>query len=96
MLKTAFLSGSTFPLYDPKSAAYVLVEKLGIAMNCLKQKPWKQTHMLTDTARFEYLIIETFYHWVTFARTIGMNAQEAFDFYFKKSEVNIFRQRSQY
>jgi hypothetical protein len=79
-----------------RSQTYSVIEYIGRAMNCLKQKPWKQTHVLTDIRRFELNLCLAFYEWVAIARLMRMSPQSVYDCYFKKSEVNKFRQRSQY
>ncbi|MBC8183257.1 dUTP diphosphatase [candidate division KSB1 bacterium] len=73
-----------------------LVVTMGLAMNCLKQKPWKQTHILTDANRFENYLCALLPLWVKIAKAMDISAERAFEFYFKKSEVNKFRIRSQY
>jgi len=76
--------------------AYRVVAGLGRAMNCLKQKPWKQTHMLTDVdAYYEGLVIANM-QFLVLASECGLNADALYRIYFKKSEVNKFRQRSNY
>ena len=78
-------------------AALNLIIDLGLAMNCLKQKPWKQTHFETDIEKFRYHLTRVFGWWVAFVSTeLSMTSDEAFQMYFKKSEVNKFRQRSNY
>ncbi len=77
-------------------AAADLMTRLGIAMNCLKNKPWKQTHMLTDVARYQGNVVNTFHAAVRLAKSMGMDEGSFFDMYFRKSEVNRFRQRSAY
>lgn len=72
------------------------VRELGMAMNCLKQKPWKQSHFLTDIPAFHSRLKRAFGAWCLMALTFGMSEREVFLLYFKKSEVNKFRQRSNY
>jgi len=79
-----------------KINAYRVVEHLGLAMNCLKNKPWKQTQMETDATRFKLHLSLAFQSWVKFAILIGMDAGSVYDVYFRKFEVNKFRQRSGY
>jgi hypothetical protein len=74
----------------------ILIIELGMAMNCLKNKPWKQTQMETDVAKFHEQLKRVLVLWTSFAEAIGMTYEKAYDYYFKKSEVNKFRQRSQY
>ncbi len=69
---------------------------LGLAMNCLKNKPWKQTQVETDAPRFLGLLKTLLSLWAQFAMSLQMISEDAYDYYFKKSEVNRFRQRSRY
>lgn len=76
--------------------AYDFIESIGKAANCLKNKPWKQTQMLTDEPKFKDLMVEAFYDLVELLVMSGLSAQDIHDIYFKKSEVNKFRQSSKY
>lgn len=73
-----------------------VVESLGLAMNCLKNKPWKQTHMLTDVGRFTNLTAQSFFDYIRLLKLIGITPDDVYNLYFRKSEVNAFRQRSKY
>ena len=70
---------------------------IGNAMNRLKNKPWKQTHMVTDQKAFYDCIMPA---WIGYFRVLnhkyGLTAKDIFELYFKKSEVNKFRIRSGY
>ena len=77
--------------------AYLVVENLGRAMNCLKQKPWKQTHMITDIPYYQKNIVNAYMSFLTLCRHgAGLTADELYRIYYLKSEVNKFRQRSAY
>lgn len=81
----------------PSGTGYAVIEALGEAMNCLKQKPWKQTHILTDQDRYRGYILQAFRQFPAFAHGVGILTPDAMlDMYFRKSEVNKFRQRSNY
>lgn len=72
-----------------------LVENLGMMANCFKNKPWKQSNMLTDIDGFYdrlYIV------WVCYFNLLSvfLDADEICEVYFKKSQVNKFRQRSNY
>ena len=69
---------------------------LGRAMNSLKNKPWKQTHMITDREVFFDNMFMTFIAYVGLMDRVGVTPDEMYNLYFRKSEVNKFRQRSQY
>lgn len=79
-----------------KKAAFNIIYELGLGMNCLKQKPWKQTHVLTDEKKFKDHLIRAFSEWIIFAESLGMDPGETYSFYFRKSEVNTFRINSMY
>lgn len=82
-------------IFDP-SEPYDVVQQLGLAMNCLKQKPWKMTHVLTDTAKFRDYIIQAYFNLIGLFGYFGVTALEIYALYFKKNKVNQFRQNSNY
>lgn len=75
---------------------YEIIHAIGCASNCLKNRPWKQTHQQTDKLKYS-MWLKTSFAWliITF-RYLGMNPDQIFAMYFKKSEVNKFRVRSNY
>jgi hypothetical protein len=83
-------------LREMKALAYDVVENLGKAMNCLKNKPWKQTHMLTDKPRYRMFLSMAFEHFITLLKSSGFDQKSTTTLYLNKSEVNKFRIRSQY
>lgn len=83
----------------PKSlihGAYGVIHYVGCASNCLKQRPWKQTHQLTDQEKFRKYLGFAFSHLMSCFLLAGCNHEDIFAIYWKKSEVNRFRQRSNY
>lgn len=91
-------------LYDlehlPKSDAvseYVcmLIEQLGMMCNCLKNKPWKQTNMITDIDEFNARLNNVWRIYISML-SLSMTSDEIADTYLRKSQVNKFRQRSNY
>lgn len=84
--------------YPPNLDAdpYAVIERVGCACNCLKNKPWKQSHMLTDLEKFRGHMEEA---WATFVAMMDnehLDAADVYNLYFRKASVNSFRQRSQY
>ena len=79
--------------FDAKVAKFI--EHLGMMCNCLKNKPWKQSNMITDVKAFKKQLAKV---WVSYMAIILEEVQlpEVVDIYFKKSQVNKFRQRSNY
>ncbi len=79
-----------------KDFAWRITEEIGEAMNCLKNKPWKQTQMETDVTHYIEELVDAFHFFVELCILSGMTADDLFLFYYKKSEVNKFRIRSSY
>lgn len=74
----------------------VVVESLAMTCNCLKNKPWKNTHMMTDTSHFHSCLGRTWRAFLFLCRSSGIDSGDLTNLYFKKSEVNKFRQRTNY
>lgn len=72
------------------------IKSLGLACNCLKNKPWKQTQMMTDTEKFYDCLNQSFIKFIIFMRAAGFTSRTLYDMYFRKNKVNQFRQESQY
>ena len=83
-------------IVPPSVALSTVVLHLGVAMNCLKNKPWKATQMMTDEAYYKENIRRTFFAFVDLCYQVQMDAETLFNYYFRKSEVNKFRIRSKY
>lgn len=79
-----------------RTQTYRVVESLGKAMNCLKNKPWKQTHIPTDEQKFRGYMREAFHNFIGVLSMSGLTSQTAFELYIHKKEVNKFRQGSGY
>ena len=79
-----------------KDFAWRVTEEIGEAMNCLKNKPWKQTQMLTDRPKFKKYIQEAYSRLLGIFFTAGYKMEDIYILYFKKNAVNQFRQRSKY
>jgi dimeric dUTPase (all-alpha-NTP-PPase superfamily) len=76
--------------------SYQIIQSLGNAMNCLKNKPWKVTHHLTDINQYMDHINTSHSKFIELCLCFNLSAEDLFNLYFKKSEVNLFRQRSDY
>lgn len=73
-----------------------IVYHLGLMCNCLKNKPWKQTEMLTDRPKFKDYLINAFYMMYRVLKSNELSDEDIYNLYFKKNEVNKFRIRSKY
>lgn len=69
---------------------------LNIARNCLKNKPWKQSQMLTDSRKFLNLLLHAFVLFLGTCSIMGLSSDNLYRNYFKKNRINKFRQESKY
>jgi len=72
------------------------IQELGMMCNTLKNKPWKQSQMLTDVKAFEEQLSKVWIKYFTFFKAANMPAEDIANVYLKKSQVNAFRQGSKY
>ena len=80
-----------------KDLMWRVVEELGEAGNCLKNKPWKQTQMLTDVDHFHEELSDALHFLLELLIGVGIDTKEkVYQLYFRKAKVNEFRQESQY
>jgi len=70
--------------------------ELGEAVDCLKNKPWKQSMVETDVDHFREEVADALHFFIEGCILAGITASELFSSYMRKSEVNKFRQRSKY
>lgn len=68
----------------------------GMMCNCLKNKPWKQTMMKTNKENFYKHLELVWVNYIAILTSQDLTEQEILDIYFRKSQVNKFRQRSNY
>lgn len=69
---------------------------IGMTCNCLKNKPWKQSQMVTDVKHFNEMFRLTVHNYLSIISYVFDDFGELSDTYFKKSQVNKFRQRTNY
>jgi len=72
------------------------IQMLGMMCNCLKNKPWKQTMMKTNRENFYKHLEDVWKIYISILVSQGMSEKDICDIYFRKSQVNKFRQRSNY
>ena len=101
MVELMILADHRAESWDPEPFAanatpYAVIESVGCAMNCLKNKPWKQSQMLTDVGKFHGHLDAAWRRFAGLMQMSGLTLGDVYDLYFRKSEVNQFRQRSKY
>lgn len=81
---------------DFKVRHWNVVQNLTLAGNKLRNKKWKKTHVLTDRKIFKQYIEQAFESLMNCLRCVGLQDKDIYNLYFKKNEVNKFRQESKY
>lgn len=95
-LDLLFTSHTHWKTMTTKQMVLKFLVSLGMTCHLLKNKPWVQTQRLTDREEFKKRLIKTFQGFIGICLVAKINAESLYNLYFKKSEVNKFRQRSQY
>ena len=79
-----------------KCILWDITHHINIARNFLKNKPWKQTQMLTQEAAFQGELVKGFILLMGYLAILGGDAGLVYYLYFKKNLVNRFRIESKY
>lgn len=77
-------------------SCYRIVGNLGLAANCLKNKPWKQTHMETDKDQYFSHFARAWQALLSVLKSLHLDVKDIHNLYFQKNHVNQFRQASKY
>lgn len=79
-----------------KIMAWDVIYPLQLARNTLKNKPWKQSQMISDTRMFKYYMAKAFQAFLGLTRVMGIDEGSLYTIYYKKNQINQFRIRSKY
>lgn len=72
------------------------VYELGLAMNFLRNKAWKKSQVPTDEGRCRAGLLQAFVSLMNVWAYLGYSWEDLYSYYFRKSQVNQFRQASNY
>lgn len=92
----SIIDASPTKSFSIKGSLYILIRELGMMCNCLKNKPWKQSQMRTDLNAFYTRLTNVWISYISLLTNAGLSADDIANIYLKKSQVNKFRQRSNY
>jgi len=76
--------------------AWKIVYHMGLAANCLKNKPWKVTQMSTDSQQFRLALLNSWEAFCQLWKSFGGSQEELYILYAKKNLVNQWRQETNY
>lgn len=91
MLSASEQESLTFERWE-ENARFCILAALNVA-DVLKNKPWKQTIRATNQAEFRRRLYGVFYWFGAVVRTAGMSAEDLYQAYISKSEINHQRVR---
>lgn len=69
---------------------------LGVGRNYLKNKPWKQSGELSDEGPYFENLYMGFAKLMGYHACMGITPEPLYNLFFKKNQVNVFRQQSHY
>jgi hypothetical protein len=72
------------------------VEELYEAINNLKNKPWKRSDTPTDVEKFKEELADAWHFFIELHIVAGLDPEEIFRMYFRKTFINVHRQQTGY
>lgn len=73
-----------------------VIRELVEAVECLKNKPWRQTQYLVDIDHLKEELADALHFFVEWLIEIGVDANELYGLYTKKMRVNDWRIKTKY
>jgi hypothetical protein len=70
--------------------------KLGLAMNCLRNRPWKQSHVPTDEGLFRSKLLDAFAAHIDIWPLCEQSELDLLTYYLAKNDLNLARQEEGY
>lgn len=87
------MTGNKAPVVSVMAA---FIFEMGLAANCLKNKPWKVSQMLTDLTKFLTIVDGCWVVWGSLIKAMNLSPAEMYMLYMRKNAVNQFRQNTKY
>jgi hypothetical protein len=95
--------GNCLTLFNPHTvvdfapkALWSITYSLQLARNTLKNKPWKQTQVVTDITAFSLHLVEAYAKLIAFIFNFGVSPENLYWLYLRKNRINEFRIKSKY
>lgn len=82
------------PFY--KQMLWDITYHLNISRNFLKNKPWKQTEVMTQETKYQSELVQSFIIFIGYLGFMGCTPELIHYLYFKKNKINEFRIKSKY
>ncbi len=81
---------------DLRKSHSIFTEKLALAINRLKNRKWRKTHVHTNIFLYRKDLYMTFLNFIRVVKCLGVTPHEFFDVYLRKAHVNKWRVESRY
>lgn len=79
-----------------KCVLWDITYHLNIARNFLKNKPWKQSQMMTSEIQYQEELVHGFLNFLGFLQMTVVDVEQIYFLYFKKNHINQFRIKTKY
>lgn len=73
-----------------------IIQELCEAIECLRNKPWKTSHVVTDEDHMKEELADALHFFIELCIDVGMTAEDLFSYYAKKNKVNHWRIDTKY
>lgn len=73
-----------------------VIYNMGVASNLLKQRPWKNAHLITDEDRYYMWMTRAYFSLIHLLKYMGVSPEGIYEMYTKKNSVNNWRINSGY
>ena len=73
-----------------------LIEELTEVLHCLKNKPWVKTETVVDIKEIEDELADATHFFIELSILLGVDANQLFENYKKKNDINLNRIKTNY
>lgn len=70
--------------------------QINIARNLLKNRPWKQTQVMSKELDYQEAVVKSFLMYLGFLAINGFTPSSLFELFYRKQQLNLWRQNSGY
>ena len=70
--------------------------QINIARNLLKNRPWKQTQVMSKELEYQEAVVKSFLMYLGFLAINGFTQSSLFELFYRKQQLNLWRQGSGY
>lgn len=70
--------------------------QINVARNLLKNRPWKQTQVMSKELDYQEAVVKSFLMYLGFLAINGFNQSSLFELFYRKQQLNLWRQGSGY